>query len=226
MLRGSVTRLAALSIAAVALVVACGPDGATDTTATASSSTSDSGSTGSATASASASTSTGGETGTAATTSATGDGEACDERMCVSGEYCNWAKDSCGEPGTDLPVPDQGQCVDLPDACEKILAPVCGCDGQIHDNQCFAASMGIDVSAAGGCEPPLGQFACGFRFCGSGEAYCLYQFTDITISPDTYTCTPLPDGCGDTPTCDCIVDVPCVDFGCETLPGGDLLVSC
>jgi len=42
-------------------------------------------------------------------------------------------------------------CRDRPVACIEIYAPVCGCDGVTHGNECLAAADGTDVAYSGRC---------------------------------------------------------------------------
>ncbi len=170
------------------------------------------GGTGSGTASGGAS---GGPTPPATETGGLG----CGEVPCEKTSYCDWAGDSCGATW------DTATCTPRPDACAEIYMPVCGCDGQIHGNACEAAASGVDVSTAGGCEPPeTGQVPCGPMFCGLGT-YCQILVSDVAGEPNGYQCPVLPGGCGDAPTCACLQDEPCYEFGCEAADGG-LQISC
>ena len=59
---------------------------------------------------------------------------------CTGNQYC--AGNTCGGPGT---------CTPMPDACDMILKPVCGCDGQTYDNACIAGAKGQAVAQDGAC---------------------------------------------------------------------------
>jgi hypothetical protein len=63
--------------------------------------------------------------------------------QCPADEFCDFQPNNCG--GTD----EQGTCKTRPRACDLLLDPVCGCDGQMHDNACFAAMKGFDVDGVG-----------------------------------------------------------------------------
>ena len=64
---------------------------------------------------------------------------------CDDGEYCFFETGTCG-------VSDRvGTCEIVPDGCEDIWLPVCGCDGITYGNACEAASRKASVSYEGAC---------------------------------------------------------------------------
>ena len=66
--------------------------------------------------------------------------------VCPAAQWCDYPEGSaCG-------AADQtGVCRDRPVACIEIYAPVCGCDGVTHGNECLAAADGTDVAYSGRC---------------------------------------------------------------------------
>lgn len=63
-----------------------------------------------------------------------------DNSPCLETEYC--AGEGCGTAGT---------CELRPTECFLILAPVCGCDGETHSNDCVANANGVRVDFNGAC---------------------------------------------------------------------------
>jgi len=122
---------------------------------------------------------------------------------CVVGEFCDFGPNTCG--GTD----ETGTCRPQPTACPDVVDPVCGCDGQIHGNECEANASGFDVNATGSCAVDPGEFACGFRVCSLATSYCQRAASDVGGEPDGFSCIPLPIGCGSTPSCACLTSEPC-----------------
>lgn len=148
-----------------------------------------------------------------------GSGRACGGfagTSCSSNEFCDFGRNSCG--ATD----EQGTCRTRPTACDDLFAPVCGCDGVTHSNECDANAAGTDVSALGSCPVPAGQFRCGFRTCDLSAEYCQRGVSDIGGEPDTFECMPLPASCT---SCGCLMQEPCGDF-CDGAAGMGFTLTC
>jgi hypothetical protein len=137
---------------------------------------------------------------------------------CSAAHYCDYPDDLCG-------AAELGKCTPKPQGCDLLYAPVCGCDGKVHGNDCAARSAGSDVSSTGGCTPPVGQFACGPIFCALGSQYCQHGVSDVGGIPDDYACKELPAGCGKTPTCACLSAEPCGDW-CASPALGEIRLTC
>lgn len=77
---------------------------------------------------------------------------ACEGEGCLSnadcfsfglfGEYCSKAPGDCD---------GVGECVPAPQLCLDVWDPVCGCDGNIYSNSCYAARSGVNVASEGAC---------------------------------------------------------------------------
>lgn len=66
--------------------------------------------------------------------------------QCGQGQYCDYdQKTACGD--SDF----QGTCRTVPFICPDIYEPVCGCNGQTYDNQCWAQQHGVDYRYEGPC---------------------------------------------------------------------------
>ncbi len=138
---------------------------------------------------------------------------------CAATDYCDYPTDSCGI------ADQQGICKPRPTACPAVVMPVCACDGVTYGNACEAALAGHDLDAAGGCPAPEGTFGCGPTFCTVGTHYCQAASGGAFDTPPTFTCLPVPGGCGATPTCSCFSGEPCGSM-CTQDASGDVTLTC
>lgn len=161
-------------------------------------------------------------TGSATSSTSSGSGALCGGfagAVCAANEYCDYPDNRCGS------ADGQGVCKPRPEVCAPIFIATCGCDGTISSNDCATHAAGSDVANLGGCQAPAGQFACGAYFCSQKSEYCTKFSSDVGSEPDTFSCTPIPAGCGATPTCACLAGVTCGDVCAATNDGG-LQVTC
>jgi hypothetical protein len=79
---------------------------------------------------------------------------------CDDGQVCNI--ESCDSGAT-------GSCVERPDACAAILAPVCGCDEQTYDNDCRRLLAGVAKKSDGECQTPCYIGGCSGEVCSPFE---------------------------------------------------------
>jgi hypothetical protein len=58
------------------------------------------------------------------------------------GEFCQKATGDCAGAGV---------CTPAPQLCLDVWDPVCGCDGNIYSNTCYANRVGVNVASDGEC---------------------------------------------------------------------------
>jgi hypothetical protein len=66
---------------------------------------------------------------------------------CEAGEYCDFGVGQCQ-------VADAaGTCQAIPEICNTLFDPVCGCDAKTYSNACTAAAASVSVDHTGPCAP-------------------------------------------------------------------------
>ena len=123
---------------------------------------------------------------------------------CVEG--CT-SHDECGPSGwCDIPEcgPEAapGKCVKAPKACNRMWAPVCGCDGETYSNDCRRLKAGVGLKHEGPCAEPCGGFA-GLT-CGAKEI-CYYPEGTCDWADHMGQCESPPKVCPKNidPVCGC-----------------------
>ncbi|MFT3923295.1 MAG: Kazal-type serine protease inhibitor family protein [Myxococcales bacterium] len=126
-----------------------------------------------------------------------GTGEACGG---IAGKACEEPDTFCNFPtSTQCGSGDQqGECTAIPEVCDKLYQPVCGCDGKTYGNACEARSASVSVKAKGECAGSAPGALCGGlqgKGCGAGE-YCSFPAdAQCGAADQTGVCAKKPQAC-------------------------------
>jgi len=86
---------------------------------------------------------------------------------CAATDFCELGAGTCI---ADAP---EGTCEPRPDACERILRPVCGCDGLTYGNDCERQRAGVPLDHGGRCDAVPN--ACDTNLDCAADEVCLCQ---------------------------------------------------
>ncbi len=132
---------------------------------------------------------------------------------CGEGEFCQAPAGSCGADG------DLGVCVAVPQGCDDVYAPVCGCDGETYGNDCEALGAGVNKLSDGECDSCDVVIDCAVGFqpvdkdgdgcddsCDIIGPEC--GLADVEACPQGYFCETFSCGTESSPTAGACVELP------------------
>lgn len=159
----------------------------------------------------------GGSGGMVGDGSCQGSDQSAANAQCAADELCQPHASGC------VPAITEGSCQARPTECSDEYEPVCGCDGEVHDNLCAAQMAGVAANDDEQCSPPAGTFRCGSTFCDLASEYCERAFEGPRH------CKALPPACSAPGAdCACMEEVQC-DFGfpiCSGTPAHGFVLEC
>ena len=119
--------------------------------------------------------------------------------VCRDNTSCDAFSEYCDKP--DHACSDEGECMQRPSLCPDVWSPVCACDGNTYQNECYAAMAGWSLDYEGECEP----VPCYNNEMCNDDEYCFFEECQLPTGELSGECQPKPTACPDVwdPVCGC-----------------------
>jgi hypothetical protein len=135
---------------------------------------------------------------------------ACETDACggIQGIACADENDFCNWPAGNCNADDMaGVCTEVTEMCNRLLAPVCGCDGVTYPNDCHRVNARVQKEHEGSCEDEEQEICGGIRGlqCSRRRDFCDWPAGNCNAADMQGVCVPVLGACAEIfdPVCGC-----------------------